>query len=132
MKNKLASVYEMGQPLKCDAALQRLDFCYGQLLSVISDTQSEPEQILKLVDETTALIAGLVAELEKAGELAPRMQLEKVSHKLQQVIAVAINGKNQVYQAIMELKTGKQVINSYRPPAVGMGYTEGKFLDQKK
>jgi prophage DNA circulation protein len=125
-------VYEMGQPLKCDTALQRLDFCYEQLLSVISDTQSKPEQILELVNETTALIAGLTAELEKTGEVVPRVQLEKVFHKLQQVIAVTVNGKNQVYRAMMELKTGKQAINSYRPPAVGMGYTEGKFLDQKK
>jgi hypothetical protein len=121
----------MEQPLTFDAAFQRLDFCYEQLLLVIAAAHSEPEQILKLVDEAAALIAGLT---DYQGEMEARhwSQLEKLFCKLQQVIEVTAEEKNKICRAMSNLKTGKQAIQSYRPPAVGMGYTEGKFLDQKK
>jgi hypothetical protein len=123
----------MEQPLSFDAALQKLDCCYEQMLPVIGNADVDPDKIEALVDETNTLFLKIAAEMEKeAIGSEQRIQLTKLADRLQLVITAVQMAKKQIYQSMVDLKTAKQAINSYRPPAVGMGYTEGKFLDQKK
>jgi hypothetical protein len=132
LKKRLYPVFKMEPSLTFAAILQRLDYCYDQLLQVLTDARPEPEQILELAEETVALLARLTDYPVEKGEIEPRLQLENLFHKLQQVIKVTVDEKDKIYQSMLKLKTSKRVFQSYRPPAVGMGYTEGKFLDQKK
>ncbi|MGD9154294.1 MAG: hypothetical protein PVG90_02170, partial [Bacillota bacterium] len=108
----------MEQPLSFDAALQRLDCCYEQMLPLIGADDADPDQLAALVAETTALFAKVAGEMEKgtlSGER--RIQLTRLADRLQLVITAVQMAKKQIYEALVELKTAKQAINSYRPPA---------------
>jgi hypothetical protein len=125
-------VYEMERTALFFTAFSELERCYGQLLQALNAPDSGPEQVMGLVDEATALIAGLPPLPEAADQIGYRLRLVKLADQLQQVITATEVEKSKLYQAIRELKTGKQAIRSYCPPAVGMGFSEGKFVDRKK
>jgi hypothetical protein len=120
----------MGQPL--EIVFTELEQCYGRLSQVMGNPAAEPGQIIELVAEAAALFARLPEQMQAAEHSEQRRQLAKLADQLQQTITVTMTEKNKLHQAILELKIGKQAISSYRPPAVGLGYSEGKFLDQKK
>jgi chromosome segregation ATPase len=132
MKNRLCRVFEMEQTELFCVEFQKLDLCYRKLLQAITDVQSDPEKITKLADEAAKLIVELAGTLPNLSETEQKSQLEWLFHQLQQVIAVTEGAMSKLHQALRELNTGKQAIRSYRSPAVGIGYTEGTFLDQKK
>lgn len=112
--------------------IQKLGLCYEKLLQIIGDPQTEPDQIIELCDQAGAKIANLVRLLHDQNQTDIRTRLEPIFQKLLQIIPLVETEKNKAYQSLIELKTGKRAVKSYAPPPVGMGYTEGKFLDQKK
>ena len=115
-----------------ETEIQKLDLCYEKLLQITGEPQTSPDQVIELSDQAGAIIANLATLLQDQSQTNIRLRLEPVFQKLLQIIQLVEKEKNKAYQSLMELKTGKRAVKSYAPPPVGMGYTEGKFLDQKK
>jgi hypothetical protein len=132
MKNRLCRVFEMEEAALFSSEVRKLGLCYRKMLQSITDGESDPEKITELADEAVRLIEELTGTLPNLSASARKSQLEWLYHQLQQVIAVTEGAKMKLFHALRELNTGKQAIRSYRSPAVGIGYTEGTFLDQKK
>ncbi|HYH02948.1 MAG TPA: hypothetical protein VEC37_07585 [Bacillota bacterium] len=118
--------------LEFENEVQKLDLYYEKLLRITGDPETEPDQVIELSDQASMTITNLAKLLQNQRQADIRPRLEQLYQKLLQVMRLVENEKNKAYQALIDLKTGKRAVKSYGPPPVGMGYTEGKFLDQKK
>ncbi|HEY8464805.1 MAG TPA: hypothetical protein VIM29_12510 [Bacillota bacterium] len=123
----------MNQPTTTwETELKKLDCLYEQLLKVAADPQADPEQVVALSTEADAVISGWIAKLPSRPGRDARPQLEQLQQKLFRIRRLVETERNKAFQSLKNLKAGKRAVQSYRPPTVGLGYTEGKFLDTKK
>lgn len=119
----------------------KLQDCYDRLEKEFSARNVDARRITELVEEADRIIkflslnaAGQAGEAgtdgkSTAGEREILESLRKKARRLEELFKKEMAG---IEEAISNLKTGRRAINAYHPPRVGMGYTEGKFVDRKE
>lgn len=106
---------------------------YQQLELALKDDDSDPEMIVSLIEQSETLFNQLKLKVE-TGEitLVDKEELTRSHQQSRQLIALINKEKGNILSQINALKSGKTALNAYQKPRLGMGYTEGKFLDNKQ
>jgi hypothetical protein len=108
---------------------------YQRLETAVRDEDSDPELIGQLVDQSQRIIVRLM-EWEKSPEylreVASGQALADAQQQLERLITLIQREMAKVSQRMTVLKTGRSAMNAYQRPRLGMGFTEGKFFDNKK
>ena len=60
------------------------------------------------------------------------MTVQTVKEKADAIIRLLHEEMGAIAEQYAQIKTGEQAINAYNPQPVGLGYSEGKFVDRKK
>lgn len=121
--------------LRKTEALHNLEACYDRLAAIVLDENADPQLITDLTAEASRLIDLInrdkpyVSAEHKAEEL---QLLERLKIKAEEVENLFHQEMGRIKQNLGGLKRGKKAVNAYKPPAVGMGYSEGKFVDRKE
>lgn len=121
--------------LRKTEVLRNLETCYDRLAAIVRDENADPQLITDLTAEAGRLIdllnrdKSLVPAAQKVEEL---QLLERLKSKVEEVESLFHKEMDRIKQNLGGLKRGKKAVNAYKPPAVGMGYSEGKFVDRKE
>ena len=121
--------------LRRTEVLHNLEACYDRLAAIVRDENADPQLITDLTAEAGRLIdllnrdKSLVPAAQKVEEL---QLLERLKSKVEEVESLCHKEMGRIKQNLGGLKRGKKAVNAYKPPAVGMGYSEGKFVDRKE
>ncbi|NLW55513.1 MAG: hypothetical protein GX050_02635 [Firmicutes bacterium] len=111
-----------------------LEQCYNRLEDAIKDEQADPQEIAFLVDDAERIVQ-LLSRLLRSSPLKEEDEFElvqKVKVKAEAIVQLLREEMEYIFESFKSLNTGRQAINAYEGPRVGMGYTEGKFVDRKK
>jgi hypothetical protein len=103
---------------------------YRELETVIGDPDSDPEAIILLIDRCEELV-GHLKTLPPA-ENDCKTKILEARQRLNQLIPRIRQEKEKALHQLSTLKTGRSAMNAYQRPRLGMGFTEGKFFDNKK
>ena len=111
-----------------------LEDCYERLLKAIKDEGADPKEISSFVDEAEQIVVLLSTILQKKPieEEAEFELMKAVKAKADAIIQLLHEEMETIAENYAQIKTGKQAINAYQPQSVGLGYSEGKFVDRKK
>ncbi len=111
-----------------------LEECYDQLAEVIRDNNADPRRITELVDESEQIIQLLASKIESSGiEVQEEVEiLQAVKIKADAIVNLLREEMASIRELFINFQTGRQALNAYDLPQVGLGYTEGKFVDRKK
>ena len=58
--------------------------------------------------------------------------IQTVKEKADAIVQLLQEEMGAIAEQYAQIKTGRQAINAYYPQPVGLGYSEGKFVDRKK
>lgn len=106
---------------------------YQELEALLEDENSDPEMITSLIEKSDQLIEKLKSMPQISNEMVLTVELlAEISGQSQKLISLMNREKDKAMNQISILKSGKTAFNAYQKPRVGMGYTEGKFLDNRK
>ncbi len=111
-----------------------LEDCYDRLLKAIKDDEADPKEISSFAEEAEQIVVLLSNLLQKSAiEQEAELELIRaVKAKADAIIQLLHEEMEAIAESYAQIKTGQQAINAYQPPTVGLGYSEGKFVDRKK
>ena len=111
-----------------------LEECYDQLNEVIKDDNADPRRITELVDESERIVKSLASKIESSGikDQDEAEILQAIKIKADAIVNLLREEMASITELFLNLKTGRQALNAYDIPPIGLGYTEGKFVDRKK
>ncbi|HHT49614.1 MAG TPA: hypothetical protein GXZ98_10030 [Firmicutes bacterium] len=111
-----------------------LEDCYERLMEAIKDETVDPKEISSFVEEAEHIVVLLTNILQKSpiDEEAQLELIKAVKAKADAIIQVLHEEMETIAASYEQLKTGKRALNAYQPQPVGLGYSEGKFVDRKK
>jgi|GEM_PF-522568 len=118
-------------------ALRSLEERYDRLAGIVQDENADPQLITDLSAEADAIVEFLKGrenstEMDKASARSEQELLQRLREKSQAVEELFGKELGRIKESLGGLKRGKKAVSAYGPPAVGMGYSEGKFVDRKK
>lgn len=114
------------------ALAQKLDMCYERLSRIIhSDDQGNAETIYQVTLEAEQLVAGLTASHQE-GRGLKRAELLKLNQKVIALIEIINQKLSSFRDQLIKVKRGQNAVKGYGPIKIGMGFTEGKFVDSKR
>ncbi len=111
-----------------------LEQCYNRLKDAIADEQADPQEIAFLVDDAERIVQ-LLSKLWQSSPHRTEDELglmEKAKVKAEEIVRLLQQEMERITESFKSLSSGRQALNAYNSPRVGMGYTEGKFVDRKK
>lgn len=111
-----------------------LEECYNQLVEAIKDDQADPRKIASLVDDAERIVE-LLTSIWQSSPIKEQGELElmkTVKVKADDIVQLLQKEMGHISESFKTLNTGRQALNAYGMPRIGMGYTEGKFVDRKK
>ncbi len=119
--------------LNCLHYINEIETCYEQLELMLANEKAEPEQIAELVFKSEQIFKQLTDEVKNLDLSEENLEkFQSLAVKLHQLMSKLTLEINKVNELILSLKKGKQVVTAYNTqPSVGMGFTEGKFIDRK-
>lgn len=123
------------QTLNKIEALRKLEACYDRLVSIVQDDHADPQLITDLTAESDQLIDLINQDKQPvtaAHQGEERQLLESLKAKSEELETLFHKEMGRIKADLGGLKQGKKAVNAYKPPAVGMGYSEGKFVDKKE
>jgi hypothetical protein len=103
---------------------------YRELETVIGDPDSDSETIILLIDRCEKLVGRL--KMLHPAENDCKTKIEEACQRLNQLMPRIRQEKEKALHQLSTLKTGRAAMSAYQRPRLGMGFTEGKFLDNKK
>lgn len=113
--------------------LRLLENCYDRLAQVVKDEQADPKAIASLVEEAEQIVVLLNTILQRTPLEAEDVHtVQAVKEKADAIVQLLHEEMEVVAAHYAQIKTGRQAIDAYNPPLVGLGYSEGKFVDSKK
>lgn len=107
------------QTIEKDQALEEV----GALLNAAEELRVRIDEKLKEIQRDSLdpqLLQGIREALNEAHEASERAQ-QRIEEE-----------KEEIRSALNKFRVGSHVRQAYRPPAIGMGFTEGNFIDSKK
>jgi hypothetical protein len=130
----------MVEPFAPNSTLQtesvgELQRVYREMEALVRDENFEPERMAALMDRSEELFGQLMEQAQSSVDPPGAFFREKLvdaSEQLNRLIALLRMEKEEVFQQINSLKNSRSALSAYQRPQIGMGYTEGKFLDNKK
>ncbi|NLY90586.1 MAG: hypothetical protein GX081_03140 [Firmicutes bacterium] len=111
-----------------------LEDCYERLMKAIKDEGADHTVISSFVDEAEQIVV-LLSNILKKSVIEEEVELElmrAVKAKADAIIQLLQEEMESIAESYAQIKTGQKAINAYQPPSVGLGYSEGKFVDRKK
>lgn len=111
--------------------LERLSLCYSQLTEAVQSETVSPEQIIALSDKAESIIAEIKKDSAYRATVKPEEALE-LKRQADGLIGLIKDEMNKLASQISKLKSGSRAVKGYQSAPVGMGYSEGKFMDIKK
>lgn len=115
--------------------LRLLENCYNRLAEVVKDEQADPKAITSLVDEAEQIVVLLNSILQRTGmeeEADQETIMETIKEKADAIVQLLQDEMGTIAQQYAQIRTGRQAIDAYYPQPVGLGYSEGRFVDNKK
>lgn len=111
-----------------------LEECYDELVKTINDEEADPKRITDLVGEAEEIMGSLshILEYSEFGEQTEIEILEAIKAKADALVNLLRGEMDNIIALSKKLTTGRQAIGAYDSPLIGLGYTEGKFVDRKK
>lgn len=111
-----------------------LEECYDELVKVINAEEADPQRITDLVGEAEEIVGSLsyVLESSEFEEQSEIESLEAIKTKADAIVNLLREEMDNIVALSKKITTGRQAINAYDLPMIGLGYTEGKFVDRKK
>ena len=115
------------------AKIQEMKSVYEQILET-----SDGEEIINLLDVVisiqTELTPVLSHYLSSSLESKQRLQsaLSSAFQSAKDAQEYLEHEKVTAIDGLRQIKTGNKARQAYLPPAIGMGYTEGNFIDSRK
>lgn len=116
-------------------ALRKLEACYDRLVSIVQDDHADPQLITDLTTEADQLIDLINQDKQPVKTVhqgEERQLLASLKAKSGELETIFRKEMDRLKADLGGLKKGKKVVSAYKPPAVGMGYSEGKFVDRKE
>ncbi|NLC52922.1 MAG: hypothetical protein GX770_03025 [Firmicutes bacterium] len=119
--------------LELKDGLRLLENCYNRLAQIVKDEEADPQAITSLVDEAEQIVVLLNAILQRASVEGEKEQnIQAVKEKADAIVQLLQEEMGTIAEQYAQIKTGRQAIDAYYPQPVGLGYSEGKFIDRKK
>ncbi len=119
--------------LELKDGLRLLENCYNRLAQAVKDEQADPKVITSLVDEAEQIVVLLNSILQRTLlEEEKEQTIQTVKEKADAIVQLLQEEMGAIAEQYAQIKTGRQAINAYYPQPVGLGYSEGKFVDRKK
>ncbi|MBA2132295.1 hypothetical protein [Capillibacterium thermochitinicola] len=113
--------------------LRLLENCYDRLAQVVKDEQADPKVITSLVDEAEQIVVLLNSILQRTPlEGEKEETLKTVKEKADAIVQLLQQEMGTIAEKYAQIKTGRQAVDAYYPQPVGLGYSEGKFVDRKE
>ncbi|NLM36670.1 MAG: hypothetical protein GX202_00905 [Firmicutes bacterium] len=113
--------------------LRLLENCYNRLTQVVKDEHADPKVITSLVDEAEQIVVLLNSILQRTAlEGEDEETLKTVKEKADAIVQLLHQEMETIAEQYAQLKTGRQAMDAYYSPPVGLGYSEGKFVDRKE
>lgn len=111
-----------------------LEECYDELVKTINDEEADPKRITDLVGEAEEIMGSLshILESSEFEEQTEIEILEAIKAKADALVNLLRGEMDNIIALSKKLTTGRQAIDAYDSPLIGLGYTEGKFVDRKK
>jgi hypothetical protein len=104
--------------------------CYRELETELCKQNFDRESVAFLIDRLDKLFDCL--KISNPAEIDFQPKLGEACQRLNELIPRLRQEKENVLRQITAIKTGRAVMSAYQKPRLGMGYTEGKFLDNRK
>ncbi|HOP74674.1 MAG TPA: hypothetical protein PLC07_06410 [Bacillota bacterium] len=111
--------------------LERLRTCYVQLAEAVQSETASPEYIVALSETADKIID----EIKKDSAFRAAVRPEEVLELKEQAEALIRLIKTEMEKRashISNLQSGRRAVKGYHSLPVGMGISEGKFMDIKK
>ncbi len=119
--------------LELKDGLRLLENCYNRLAQAVKDEQADPKEITSLVEEAEQIVVLLDAILQRTSlEEEKEQTIQTVKEKADAIIRLLNEEMGAIAEQYAQIKTGRQAIDAYYPQPVGLGYSEGKFVDRKE
>lgn len=119
--------------LELKDGLRLLENCYNRLAQAVKDDQADPKEITSLVEEAEQIVVLLDAILQRTSlEEEKEQTIQTVKEKADAIIQLLNEEMGAIAEQYAQIKTGRQAIDAYYPQPVGLGYSEGKFVDRKE
>jgi phosphoglycolate phosphatase-like HAD superfamily hydrolase len=119
--------------LELKDGLRLLENCYNRLAQAVKDDQADPKEITSLVEEAEQIVVLLDAILQRTPlEEEKEQTIQTVKEKADAIIQLLNEEMGAIAEQYAQIKTGRQAIDAYYPQPVGLGYSEGKFVDRKE
>lgn len=119
--------------LELKDGLRLLENCYNRLAQAVKDEQADPKEITSLVEEAEQIVVLLDAILQRTPlEEEKEQTIQTVKEKADAIIQLLNEEMGAIAEQYAQIKTGRQAIDAYYPQPVGLGYSEGKFVDRKE
>lgn len=119
--------------LELKDGLRLLENCYNRLAQAVKDDQADPKEITSLVEEAEQIVVLLDAILQRTPlEEEKEQTIQTVKEKADAIIRLLNEEMGAIAEQYAQIKTGRQAIDAYYPQPVGLGYSEGKFVDRKE
>ncbi|HHT05444.1 MAG TPA: hypothetical protein GXZ97_04165 [Hydrogenispora sp.] len=119
--------------LELKDGLRLLENCYNRLAQAVKDEQADPKEITSLVEEAEQIVVLLDAILQRTSlEEEKEQTIQTVKEKADAIIQLLNEEMGAIAEQYAQIKTGRQAIDAYYPQPVGLGYSEGKFVDRKE
>ena len=114
--------------------LHLLEDCYERLTKAIKDEEADPKEISSFVDEAEQIVVLIASILQKSPvKDEDEMEVMKAAKAKADAIVQLLQAEmGTIAEHYAQIKTGRQAINAYHPQPLGLGYSEGKFVDRKK
>lgn len=111
-----------------------LEKCYDELVKVIKAEEADPQRITDLVREAEEIMGSLSYTLKSSGieDQVETEILEAIKTKADAIVNLLREEMDTIIALSKKITTGRQAMNAYDLPMIGLGYTEGKFIDRKK
>ncbi|HBG17375.1 MAG TPA: hypothetical protein DDW93_11375 [Firmicutes bacterium] len=111
-----------------------LEECYDQLVKVIKGDSGDPQKITVLVAEAEQIVDSLSFVIQSSGlENQDEVEMMKaIKIKADAIVNLLREEMDAIAELFKNITTGRQALNAYDIPPIGLGYTEGKFVDRKK